>query len=50
MHCKLKLDERQIPVLGLMHNLMTESINKLGFSIAEDLATYTLIRTFYYTT
>ena len=31
MHCKLELDERQIPVLGLLHNLMTESLNELGF-------------------
>ena len=46
MHCKLELDERQIPVLGLLHNLMTESLNELGFSIAEDLTTYSLIRTF----
>ena len=46
MHCKLELDERQIPVLGLLHNLMAESMNELGFSIAEDLTAYTLIRTF----
>ena len=46
MHYKLELDERQIPVLGLLHNLMTESLNELGFSIAEDLTAYSLIRTF----
>ena len=46
MHCKLELDERQIPVLGLLHNLMTESLNELGFSIAENLTAYSLIRTF----
>ncbi len=46
MYCKLELDERQIPVLGSLHNLMTESLNELGFSIAEDLTTYSLIRTF----
>ena len=46
MHYKLELDERQIPVLGLLHNLMTESLNELGFSIAEDLTTYSLIRAF----
>jgi len=46
MHYKLELDERQIPVLGLLHNLMTESMNELGFSIAEDLTAYSLIRTF----
>jgi len=46
MNCKLELDERQIPVFGLLHNLMTESLNELGFSIAEDLTTYSLIRTF----
>ena len=40
MRCKLELDERQIPVLGLLHNLMTESLNELGFSIAEDLTAY----------
>jgi len=43
MHCKLELKERQIPVLGLLHNLMTESMNELGFSIAEDLTAYSLI-------
>jgi len=41
MHCKL--DESQIPVLGLLHNLMTESLNELGFSIAEDITAYPLI-------
>ncbi len=46
MNCKLELDERQIPVLGLLHNLMTEPMNELGFSIAEDLTAYSLIRTF----
>jgi len=46
MNCKLELDEHQIPVFGLLHNLMTESMNELGFSIAEDLTTYSLIRTF----
>ena len=46
MNCKLELDERQIPVLGLLHNLMTESLNELGFGIAEDLTAYSLIRTF----
>ncbi len=34
------------PVFGLLHNLMTESLNELGFSIAEDLTAYSLIRTF----
>jgi len=48
MHCKLELDESQIPVLGLLHNLMTESLNELGFRIAEDLTAYSLIRTLYY--
>jgi len=46
MNCKLELDERQIPVLGLLHDLVTESLNELGFSIAEDLTTHSLIRTF----
>jgi len=46
MNCKLELNEHQIPVLGLLHNLMTESLNELGFSIAENLTTYSLIRTF----
>ena len=46
MNCKLELDERQLPVLDLLHNLMTESMNELGFSVAEDLTAYSLIRTF----
>ena len=39
------MDESQIPVFGLLHNLMTESLNELGLSIAEDLIAYSLIRT-----
>jgi hypothetical protein len=46
MHCKLELEEQQIPVLGLLHNMLTESLNELGFSVAERLAVYALIRTF----
>lgn len=46
MHCELGLKGCQMPVRGLLHNLMTESLNKLGFRVAEDLATYTLTRTF----
>ena len=46
MHCKCELENQQAPVLSLLYNLMTESLNELGFSVAEDLATYALIRTF----
>jgi len=46
MHCELGLKGCQMPVLGLLHDLMTESLNELGFSVAEDLATYALVRTF----
>jgi len=37
MNCKLGLENRQTPILNLLYNLMTESMNELGFRIAEDL-------------
>ena len=46
MYCKLELENQQTPTLNLLYNLMTESLNELGFSIAEDLTAYSLIRTF----
>ena len=46
MNCKLELENQQTPILNLLYNLMTESLNELGFSIAEDLTAYSLIRTF----
>ena len=46
MYCKLELENQQTPILNLLYNLMTESLNELGFSIAEDLTAYSLIRTF----
>jgi hypothetical protein len=46
MHCKLELESEKVSILNQLHNMLTESLNELGFSVAEDLTTYSLIRTF----
>ena len=46
MNCKLELKEYHIPVLTLLHKMMSESMNEIGFSVAENLTAYALIRTF----
>jgi len=46
MNCKLELEKQQVPVLSLLHNLMTESPSELGLSIAEGLTAYAVTRTF----
>lgn len=46
MNCKLELEKQQTPIFNLLYNLMAESLNELGCSIAERLTAYSLIRTF----
>ena len=46
MYCKLESENEKISVLNQLHKMLTESLNELGFSIAEDLTAYSLIRTF----
>jgi len=46
MYCKLELESEKESVLNQLHKMLTESLNELGFSVAEDLATYALVRTF----
>ena len=46
MHCKLESENEKVSILNQLHKMLTESLNELGFSIAEDLTTYSLIRTF----
>jgi len=46
MYCKSELEKQQVPVLSLLHNMLTESLNELGFNVAERLTAYSLIRTF----
>ena len=46
MHRKLESESEKVSILNQLHKMLTESLNELGFSIAEDLTTYSLIRTF----
>ena len=46
MNCKYELENQQISILNLLHKTMAESLNELGFNIAERLTAYSLIRTF----
>jgi len=46
MNCKYELENQQTSILNLLHKTMAESLNELGFNIAERLTAYSLIRTF----
>jgi len=46
MNCKYELENQQTSTLNMLHKILTESLNELGFNIAERLTTYALIRTF----
>ena len=46
MHCKLESGSEKVSILNNLHKMLAESLNELGFRIAEDLTTYSMIRTF----